>query len=112
MIFAVVDHSVEVPLNTTDQLVPLGSPTSLNVTENLGSPFVNVMVSLTAAPATGTVPADGLAEYPVIVPIEKGQVPFLDENAMLLEVLYWVVPLNVTDHVVPAARPTSLNVTE
>ena len=65
--FASVKRIVDVveldvaPLSFTDQLVPEGMPFSVNKTVYVGGgDAVKVTVSVTLAPATVTVPEDGL----------------------------------------------------
>ncbi len=69
------------------------------------------MLTVWAAPFTVTDPDDGEAEYPETEPMVYEYVPSGTEKDVLVPVEDWVLPLKVTDHEVPLARPDSVKVT-
>lgn len=73
---------------------------------------VNVIVLTTEEAFTFTDPDDGLAAYPATVPTKNGYVPFGSVNVIARTIDVFVVPISVTDQLVPLGSPLSANVTE
>jgi len=93
----------------TDHSVPAGNPLSEKTTDwGMG---VQTIVTDHGAPSTVAGPLDGMAAQSATAPMRKGYVPFVSVNESVAALPDCVLPLSVTDHIVPEGRPTSVKFT-